>query len=310
MGSFSPFPVASPPLSGDVSLVPGAEEAKAGPPPGFVSDSGRCAPLGVATQVSLIPVLRDNYVFVLHGPGPGPAVVVDPAVAEPVITWLEERGLELVAILHTHHHSDHIGGTRELLRRWPEAEVIASGADRERIPLQSRSVAGGDRFTLLGRSVKVLAVPGHTRHHIAYYLPAGDPLDPPPPSAGQEPAGPTPAGDLFCGDTLFAGGCGRLFEGTPEQMHASLRQFAALPEVTRVWCAHEYTATNLAWAASVQPADPAIRTRLEAVCKARAAGHPTIPSRIGLELRTNLFLRAADPAALAVLRSSRNDWNG
>jgi len=310
MASFSPFPVASPPLSGDVSLVPGAEEAKAGPPPGFVSDSGRCAPLGVATQVSLIPVLRDNYVFVLHGPGPGPAVVVDPAVAEPVITWLEERGLELVAILHTHHHSDHIGGTRELLRRWPEAEVIASGADRERIPLQSRSVAGGDRFTLLGRSVKVLAVPGHTRHHIAYYLPAGDPLDPPPPSAGQEPAGPTPAGDLFCGDTLFAGGCGRLFEGTPEQMHASLRQFAALPEVTRVWCAHEYTATNLAWAASVQPADPAIRTRLEAVCKARAAGHPTIPSRIGLELRTNLFLRAVDPAALAVLRSSRNDWTG
>ena len=310
MGSFSPFPVGSPPLSGDVSLVPGAEEAKAGLPSGFVGDSGRCAPLSVARLVSLIPVLRDNYVFVLHGPGPGPAVVVDPAVAEPVISWLEERGLELVTILHTHHHSDHIGGTPELLRRWPEAEVIASGADRERIPLQTRSVAGGDRYTLLGRSVEVLAVPGHTRHHIAYYLPAGDPLDSAPPSVGQEPGGPTAAGDLFCGDTLFAGGCGRLFEGTPEQMHASLRQFAALPEATRVWCAHEYTATNLAWAASVEPADPAIGTRLEAVREARAAGQPTIPSRIGLELRTNLFLRAADPAALAVLRSSRNDWKG
>ena len=310
MGTFSPFPVGSPPLSGDVSLVPGAEEAKAGPPPGYGGDSGRCAPLGVARLVSLIPVLRDNYVFVLHGPGPGPAVVVDPAVAEPVITWLEERSLELVAILHTHHHSDHIGGTPELLRRWPEAEVIASGADRERIPLQTRSVAGGDRFTLLGRSVEVLAVPGHTRHHIAYYLPAGDPLDSAPSSADQEPGGPTAAGDLFCGDTLFAGSCGRLFEGTPEQMHASLRQFAALPETTRVWCAHEYTATNLAWAASVEPTDAAIRTRLEAVREARAAGHPTIPSRIGLELRTNLFLRAADPAALAVLRSSRNDWSG
>jgi hydroxyacylglutathione hydrolase len=310
MGSLSPFPVGNPPLSGDGSLVPGAEEAKAGPPPGFDGDSGRWAPLGVARLVSLIPVLRDNYVFVLHGPGPGPAVVVDPAVAEPVITWLEARSLELVAVLHTHHHSDHIGGTPELLRRWPEAEVIASGADRERIPLQTRSVAGGDRFTLLGRSVEVLAVPGHTLHHIAYYLPAGDLLDSAPPSVGQEPGGPTAAGDLFCGDTLFAGGCGRLFEGTPEQMHASLRQFAALPEATRVWCAHEYTATNLAWAASVQPADSAIRTRLEAVREARVAGHPTIPSRIGLELCTNLFLRAADPAALAVLRSSRNDWNG
>jgi hydroxyacylglutathione hydrolase len=310
MGSFSPFPVGSPPLSGEASLVPGGEGAKAGPPPGFVGDSGGCAPLGVARRVSLIPVLRDNYVFVLHGPGPGPAVVVDPAVAEPVITWLEERGLELLAILHTHHHSDHIGGTPELLRRWPEAAVIASGADRERIPLQTRSVAGGDRFTLLGRLVEVLAVPGHTRHHIAYYLPPADPLDSAPPSMGQELGGSANGGELFCGDTLFAGGCGRLFEGTPEQMHASLRQFAALPEATRVWCAHEYTATNLAWAASVEPADPAIRTRLEAVSGARAAGHPTIPSRIGLELRTNLFLRAADPAALAVLRSSRNDWTG
>ncbi len=309
MGSSSTFAVGSPPWSGDVSLVPGAEETKAGRPAGTVGDPGRCAPDAVAREVSLIPVLRDNYVFVLHGPGLGPAVVVDPAVAEPVITWLEERGLELVAILHTHHHSDHIGGTPELLRRWPQAAVIASGADLERIPLQTRSVAGGDRFTLLGRSVEVLAVPGHTRHHIAYYLPAWGQMGAAG-AEGPEPAGPTPAGELFCGDTLFAGGCGRLFEGTPEQMHASLRQFAALPEDTRVWCAHEYTATNLAWAASVEPADPAIGTRLEAVREARAAGQSTIPSRIGLELRTNLFLRAADPAALAVLRSSRNDWKG
>jgi hydroxyacylglutathione hydrolase len=263
-----------------------------------------------ARLVSLIPVLRDNYVFVLHGPGPGPAVVVDPAVADPVITWLEERGLELVAILHTHHHSDHIGGTPELLRRWPGAAVIASAADRERIPMQTRGVVGGDRFTLLGRSVEVLAVPGHTRHHIAYYLPPDDLLDSARPSAGQELGEPSSGGDLFCGDTLFAGGCGRLFEGTPEQMHASLRQFAALPEATRVWCAHEYTATNLAWARSQEPANSAIGARLEEVRLARAAGQPTIPSRIGLELRTNLFLRAPDPDALAMLRSSRNDWTG
>jgi hydroxyacylglutathione hydrolase len=259
--------------------------------------------------VSLIPVLRDNYVFVIEapasGPVPGQAVVVDPAVAAPVIAWLEGRNLELVAILHTHHHSDHIGGAEELLRRWPAAAVIASGADRERIPLQTQAVAGGDRLTLLGHGLQVLAVPGHTRHHIAFYLPplAG------PPAASPQAGGGSP-GELFCGDTLFAGGCGRLFEGTPEQMHASLRQFAALPEDTRVWCAHEYTVTNLAWAASVEPADPAIGTRLEAVREARAAGQPTIPSRIGLELRTNLFLRAADPAALAVLRFSRDDWKG
>ena len=273
--------------------------------------------------ISLIPVLRDNYVFVLHGPGPGPAVVVDPAVAKPVIAWLEERGLALEAILHTHHHGDHIGGTPELLRRWPAAKVFASDADRERIPLQTRGIAGGDRFNLLGQPVEVLAVPGHTRHHIAYYLPPwqqgrvagtesppGDPLVIGPPVHGLEPVGPSSGGDLFCGDTLFAGGCGRLFEGTPEQMHASLRQFAALPEETRVWCAHEYTATNLAWAASVEPADPVIALRLAEVRVVRAAGQPTIPSRIGLELRTNLFLRAPDPAALAVLRSSRNDWSG
>ena len=259
--------------------------------------------------VSLIPVLRDNYVFVIEapasGPGPGQAVVVDPAVAAPVIAWLEARNLELVAILHTHHHSDHIGGAEELLRRWPAAAVIASGADRERIPLQSQAVAGGDRLTLLGHGLQVLAVPGHTRHHIAYYLPplAG------PPAASPQAGGGSP-GDLFCGDTLFGGGCGRLFEGTAEQMHASLARLAALPEDTRVWCAHEYTATNLAWALSVAPADPAISARLAQVRLARAAGEPTIPSCIGVEKATNLFVRAADPQSLAVLRQSRNDWTG
>jgi hydroxyacylglutathione hydrolase len=138
-------------------------------------------------------------------------------------------------------------------------------------------------------------VPGHTQHHVVFHLP-------PPPEGGWE--------ELFCGDTLFAGGCGRLFEGTAEQMHHSLARLAALPEATRVWCAHEYTATNLAWARSQEPADPAIGARLAEVRAARAAGQPTIPSRIGLELQTNLFLRASDSAALAMLRSSRNDWNG
>ncbi|MEN9859764.1 MAG: hydroxyacylglutathione hydrolase [Cyanobacteriota bacterium] len=246
----------------------------------------------IAQRVSLIPVLNDNYVFVLHGDGPGPAVVVDPAVAEPVIAWLEQRGLELSAILHTHHHHDHIGGTPGLLQRWPQAAVIASGADRARIPLQTQAVEGGDRLELLGRAVQVMAVPGHTAHHIAFYLP---------PAADD-------GGHLFCGDTLFAGGCGRLFEGTPLQMQQSLQALAALPERTQVWCAHEYTAGNLRWAAAQQPGDAAIEARLAEVEALRAQGEPTIPSSIALEKATNLFVRASDADALRRLRGSKDLW--
>lgn len=240
-----------------------------------------------ALQVVLLPVLRDNYLFVLHDGRQ--AAVVDPAVADPAIAWLKQRDLELVAVLQTHHHSDHIGGTPGLLREWPRAEVVAALADRERIPFQTRGVAGGDRFTLLGQPVEVLAVPGHTRAHLAYHLPL--------------------QGELFCGDTLFAAGCGRLFEGSPEQMHHSLGLLAALPETTRVWCAHEYTAANLRWAAAQRPGDGAIAERLRSVLLARAQDRPTIPSSIGEERRTNLFLRAADGQELAALRRSKNDWS-
>ena len=203
-----------------------------------------------ALEVSLLPVLQDNYVFLLRRGNE--AAVVDPAVAEPVMAALEGQGLELVAVLQTHHHSDHIGGTPALLRRWPQAAVIASAADRSRIPFQTRGVRGGDRFELLGTTVQVLEVPGHTRCHLAFHLPMQQPGD---------PAG----GHLFCGDTLFAGGCGRLFEGTPAQMHASLQSLAALPAATWVWCAHEYTEANLRWAAAEEPGDAAIAARLAQV---------------------------------------------
>lgn len=247
---------------------------------------------GEPIAIELIAVLQDNYVFVLRCGSR--AVVVDPAVAEPVRRWLDARGLQLEAVLQTHHHADHIGGTPALLRHWPEAAVIAAAADRARIPFQTLGVADGDRLELLGRRVEVLAVPGHTAHHLAFHLPGDDGV----------------AGDLFCGDTLFAGGCGRLFEGTPEQMHRSLARLAGLPETTRVWCAHEYTATNLAWAATQAPHDRAIAERLAAVRQRRAAGLPTIPSGIGLEKATNLFLRAGNAAELARLRQSRNLWQG
>jgi hydroxyacylglutathione hydrolase len=248
--------------------------------------------------VWLIPVLNDNYVIVLERRGQ--AVLVDPAVAEPVIEQLERRGLQLVAILHTHHHQDHIGGTPGLLRRWPAAAVIAAASDRERIPLQTRSVADGDQLQLLGRQLQVLAVPGHTAHHIAYYLPAA-------PASGEPP-------ELLCGDTLFAAGCGRLFEGSPTQMRVSLGRFAALPDATRVWCAHEYTEANLRWAhAQVDGADPAavpIAERLQAVISCRQRGEASIPSSIGLEKQTNLFMRTADAEQLAQLRRHKDHWRG
>jgi hydroxyacylglutathione hydrolase len=237
--------------------------------------------------VHRIPVLQDNYVFVLQRAGR--AVVVDPAVAEPVIAELERQGLELVAILHTHHHSDHIGGAPALRQRWPQAAVIAPACEADRIP-QTQGVHDGERLTLLGQPVDVLAVPGHTRGHVAYHLPE--------------------SGHLFCGDTLFAGGCGRLFEGTPEQMHQSLQRLAALPPTTRVWCAHEYTEGNLRWAADQAPGDPAIAERLAAVRSARQAGQPTIPSTIELERATNLFVRAADATELRRLRGSKDLWRG
>ena len=243
-------------------------------------------------RVGLIPVLQDNYVFLLQRQGQ--AAVVDPAVAEPVLAALDQQGLELVAILHTHHHSDHIGGTPGLLARWPDAAVLASRDDQARIPLQTQGLADGDRFDLLGETVEVLAVPGHTRAHIAYYLPT--------------------SGHLFCGDTLFAAGCGRLFEGSPTQMQASLQRLGQLPEATRVWCAHEYTASNLRWAAAtVAPGDPcaaAIQQRFAEVLAARDRGEPTIPSTVGLERATNLFVRAGSAEQLAALRSSKDHWAG
>jgi hydroxyacylglutathione hydrolase len=241
-------------------------------------------------QVALIPVLRDNYVFVAHNGRQ--ALVVDPAVCEPVVEWLEQRQLTPVAVLHTHHHHDHIGGTAGLLRRWPDLAVLAAAEERERIPLQTDGLVDGDRRRWLGHEVVVLAVPGHTRSHLAFHVPA----------TGREP------GELFCGDALFGGGCGRLFEGTPEQMLHSLRRLAALPPDTRVWCAHEYTEANLLWAAECAPQDGAIGERLRQVRERRALGEPTLPSTIGLERATNLFVRAADAAELARLRQHKDHW--
>ena len=242
-----------------------------------------------------VAVLNDNIVWIwVHG---DQAIVIDPAVAEPVVDWLEMRGLQLVAVLQTHHHSDHIGGTPGLLQRWPSAEVVASADDQERIPFQTRSVRDGDEIQLLGRPVKVLDVRAHTRAHIAYWLP-------------QEASSTSVNSVLFCGDTLFSGGCGRLFEGTPADMHRALQRLGSLPPETLVCCAHEYTEGNLRWAAQQVPDDAVITNRLKEVQAIRRSGSLTLPSSIEEEWRTNLFLRATSSEQLGRLRQHKDNWRG
>lgn len=241
-----------------------------------------------------LPVLSDNVVWIwVKG---HQAVVVDPAVAEPVSHWLQQRGLSLLAVLQTHHHADHIGGTLGLLAQWPKADVVASRADRERIPFQTIAVAGGDQLTLLDQPIEVIEVPAHTRHHLAFYLREGV-------KESDDPA-------LFCGDTLFSAGCGRLFEGSAEEMHRALQTLGRLPDSTTVHCAHEYTEANLRWAAQQRPDDANIRASLEQVSALRRRSESSLPSRIGIEHRINLFLQAKDPEALAALRQHKDHWRG
>lgn len=240
-------------------------------------------------QVSLLPVLSDNYIFLLHDSLQKIAAVVDPAEAQPVLQRLEELGAKLVAIFNTHHHMDHVGGNQQLLQRFPDACVYGGAFDRGRIPGQQVFLQEGDRVEFAGRTGSVFFVPGHTSGHIAYYFP---------PTASDE------LGELFCGDTLFAGGCGRLFEGTPTQMLDSLSKLRCLPEKTRVWCAHEYTLKNLEFALTVDEKNPDLQRRYTEVQAARSRSEVTIPSEIGIEKRTNPFLRWEEPALQAAVKSS------
>ncbi len=235
--------------------------------------------------VHRLAVLQDNYVFVLHDPDRSEAAVVDPAVATPVLALLKELGAKLVAIFNTHHHHDHVGGNRELLAVFPKTIVYGGAEDRGRIPGQSVFLRQGDRVTFGDIDGEVLFVPGHTRAHIAYHFP----------------------GHLFCGDTLFSGGCGRLFEGTPSQMVASLSQFRQLPPDTKVWCAHEYTLNNLRFATTIDPHNAALTDRFEVVQQMRANNLPTIPSTIGIEIATNPFLRWDSPSLQAVTNHQEPD---
>lgn len=237
-------------------------------------------------QIERLPVLSDNYVFILWDAQQQVAAVVDPAVAEPVLEFLERRALRLAAIFNTHHHADHIGGNRQLLAKFPSMRVYGGTEDRGRLPGQTDFLQAGDRVEFAGRTAEIYFVPGHTRAHIAYYFPpvAG--------ASGDEGA----IGELFVGDTLFAGGCGRLFEGTPAQMLESLEKLRALPDTTRLWCAHEYTLKNLQFAIGVDRDNPELQQRLATVTAARQNLQPTVPSMLGVEKQTNPFLRWEMPA--------------
>ncbi len=232
-------------------------------------------------EIYRLPARTDNYIFVLHNPADNTAAVVDPADAPPVLKKLDELGATLVVIFNTHHHNDHVGGNRELLDRFPDAEVYGGAEDQGRIPGQKHYLRQGDRVSFGDRTAEVFFVPGHTRAHIAYYFP---------------PAKPSEPGELFSGDTLFAGGCGRLFEGTPEQMAISLGKLRTLPDNTRLWCGHEYTLSNLKFAASVDGENKELLQRLAQVTTARQQNQPTVPSLLGTEKATNPFLRWNSPS--------------
>lgn len=248
--------------------------------------------------VTAVRAFTDNYIWVLSKAGE--AVVVDPGDAAPVLRFLEQEGLKLSALLITHHHSDHIGGVNKLKAAVPGLIVYGPyGLNGITHPVKN-----SDRVTVLGETFEVMDVPGHTLDHLAY--------------ANHE--------HLFCGDTLFGAGCGRLFEGTPQQMYASLQKLAALPDSTKVYPAHEYTLSNLRFAAAADPANPAVAQRIRDDGNTLANGVPTLPSSIGLEKQTNPFLRAhevslkttaqahsgsdlTDPAAVfAALRSWKNTF--
>ena len=239
-------------------------------------------------QVIRLNALSDNYIFLLYEPQQNIAAVVDPAASEPVLNQLQHLGAELVAIFNTHHHHDHVGGNQKLMQQFPQLTVYGGIEDRGRIPGQKVFLQEGDRVAFGARSAEVFFVPGHTRAHIAYYFP---------PTTADE------AGELFCGDTLFAGGCGRLFEGTPTQMVDSLSKLRNLPDKTRVWCAHEYTLKNLQFALTVDANNSELRSRFAQVQEARDRDRATVPSLLGIEKQTNPFLRWQQPELQAAVKS-------
>ena len=233
-----------------------------------------------ALTVELLPALSDNYIYLLHEADSGTTAVVDPAEPGPVIAALDRHGWSLDWILNTHHHMDHIGGNAALKERYG-ARIVGPRAEVSRIADMDRTVGQGDEVAVGGETARVFETPGHTSGHISFWFESSK--------------------ALFCGDTLFALGCGRLFEGTPAQMWDSLSTLRDLPDDTSIYCGHEYTASNAKFALTIEPDNQELAARAEDIVAMRARGEPTIPTSLGLEKRTNPFLRADLPELQAAI---------
>jgi hydroxyacylglutathione hydrolase len=239
-----------------------------------------------AWEILQIPVLNDNYVYLLHDAATDVTAVVDPAEAAPILDAAEQRGWRITYILNTHHHGDHVGGNLAI-KHAHGATILGPAYDRERIPGLDIPVDEASGADIAGHHAQVFFVPGHTRGHIAYYF--------------------ADSTALFCGDTLFSIGCGRLFEGTPQQMWSSLLKLRALPDETRIYCAHEYTESNCRFAITVDPENAALQQRVVDVKASRAAGRSTIPALLGDEKTSNPFLRADQPSLMQRFPDSAGD---
>jgi hydroxyacylglutathione hydrolase len=232
-------------------------------------------------KILQIPLLRDNYGYLLVCEKTRQAAIIDPSEAEPVLGRIETEQVMLRAILNTHHHRDHTGGNEGILTKH-KVEVYGHTSDSGRIPGLTHGVDEGDEIQIGELKGRILFIPGHTLGHVAYLF----------------------NNNLFCGDTLFTAGCGRLFEGTPEQMHASLKKLMTLPDNTKVYCGHEYTESNLRFAMSVEPRNPKLASRFERVQGLRARGTSTVPSTLEEEKQTNPFLRSDSKEIQASVKSA------
>ncbi len=232
-----------------------------------------------------VPMLADNYAWLLRESDTGATAMVDPPDADAAVAAIEAAGGRLDAILLTHHHGDHIAGVDELRARFP-CRVIGAAADAHRLPKLDQAVREGDRIVFGRANAEVIDTPGHTRGHISIYFPDGT--------------------VLLCGDTLFSVGCGRLLEGNADEMFESLRKLAALPAETLVCCGHEYTENNIRFALTLEPDNADLSSRAAEVKRLRGNGMPSVPSRMGEEMRVNPFLRAKDAPCLAAIRSAKD----
>jgi hydroxyacylglutathione hydrolase len=239
-------------------------------------------------EIVPVPVLTDNYVWLAHDPASGETVAVDPSVAEPVLAAAAARGWRITQIWNTHWHPDHTGGNDAI--RIATGCTITGPAEAERVSKMDRIVAGGDRARLGGIEAELIDIPAHTAGHIAFHLPA--------------------AKVAFTGDTLFAMGCGRLFEGDAAQMYAALQRLAALPDETRIYCGHEYTLANGRFALTVEPGNEALVRRVAEVAAMRERGEVTLPTTIGAERATNPFIRASSVDELAERRAAKDVFKG